>query len=149
MALAAFRAALGECMVVNYVAVLIAAVVGWLVGALWYGALGKRWMAALGWTAADMAGPDGRNRMPVTPMVIAFVCQIVMALMLAGLIAHLGPPDILRGIVSGVLVWFGFVITTIAVNNAFQKRTWMLTAIDGGHWLAVLVIQGIVIGAFG
>jgi hypothetical protein len=54
-----------------------------------------------------------------------------------------------RGVVSGVLVWFGFVITTIAVANAFQQRKPMLTIIDGGHWLAVLVVQGAIIGAFG
>jgi hypothetical protein len=136
-------------MVVNYVAVLVAAIVGWLVGAIWYGALSKQWMAALGWSAADMLGPDGKRALPVKPMVLAFLCQIVMALLLAGLIAHIGPPDILHGIVSGVLVWVGFVITTIAVNNAFQRRPWALTAIDGGHWLAVLVLQGIVLGVFG
>ena len=61
----------------------------------------------------------------------------------------MGPPRIATGIISGVLVWFGFVITTITVNNAFQKRSPMLTVIDGGHWLAVLVVQGLILGLFG
>ena len=47
------------------------------------------------------------------------------------------------------LVWLGFVITTLTVNNAFQRRSPVLTVIDGGHWLAVLIVQGIVVGAFG
>jgi uncharacterized protein DUF1761 len=135
--------------IINYLAVLVAAIAGWLVGAIWYGVLGRPWMAALGWTAADMTSPDGRRRVPVGPMIVAFIAQLIMALMLAGIIGHMGEPNPTIGVVSGVLVWIGFVITTIAVNNAFQKRKAMLTIIDGGHWLAVLVVQGIIIGLFG
>ena len=134
---------------INYLAVLVAAIAGWLVGAVWYGVLGRPWMAAVGWTADDMVGPDGRRYMPVGPMILAFVAQLVMALMLAGLLGHMGPRNVTNGIISGALVWLGFVITTIAVNNAFQKRKPMLTVIDGGHWLAVLVAQGAILGLFG
>ena len=35
---------------INYLAVLIAAVAGWVAGALWYMALAKPWMAAVGTT---------------------------------------------------------------------------------------------------
>ena len=146
----AFGEIWGDSMpIINFLAVLVAGVAGWLVGAAWYGVLGKQWMAALGWTEADMRGPDGKRRMPMTPMIIAFVAQLIMALMLAGIVGHMGPPRIATGIISGVLVWFGFVITTITVNNAFQKRGPMLTVIDGGHWLAVLVVQGLILGLFG
>lgn len=134
---------------VNFIAVIVAAIAGWLVGAAWYGVLGKQWMAALGWSEADCAGPDGKRHMPIGPMLLAFFAQVVMALMLAGVIGHIGPPAPMNGIVSGLLIWLGFVITTISVNNAFQKRKPMLTAIDAGHWLAVLIVQGIVIGLFG
>jgi len=134
---------------INFIAVIAAAVAGWLVGAVWYGVLGKQWMTALGWTEADMTGPDGKRRMPMGPMIIAFVAQIIIALMLSGLVGHIGPVTVERGLVSGVLVWFGFVITTLVVNNAFQKRKLTLSVIDGGHWLAVLLAQGAIIGAFG
>ena len=97
-----------------------------------------------------MVGPDGKRQMPMGPMVLALVANCLMALMLAGLMGHISPrPNIMAGIVSGALVWLGFVVTTGAVNNAFQKRKAMLTLIDSGHWLAVLVVQGIVIGLFG
>jgi hypothetical protein len=35
------------------------------------------------------------------------------------------------------------------VNNAFTGRSLMLTVIDAGHWLGVLVIIGAVIGGLG
>jgi hypothetical protein len=135
---------------INFIAVFVAAIAGWLVGAVWYGVLSKQWLAALNWTEADMRGPDGKRRMPMGPMILAFVAQLVMALMLAGIVGHIGGmANVVTGLVSGVLVWFGFVITTIAVNNAFQRKKAMLTIIDGGHWLAVLVVQGLILGLFG
>jgi Protein of unknown function (DUF1761) len=39
-------------------------------------------------------------------------------------------------------VWFGFVLTTQAVNHGFGRRPLMLLAIDAGHWLVVLLVQG-------
>jgi hypothetical protein len=134
---------------INVVAILVAAVAAWLTGAVWYGVLGRHWLAALGWTEADMIGPDGKRHMPVGPMVLSFVAALVMAVMLSGLMGHVGPLTVRSGVISGALVWLGFVIPTIAVNNAFQKRKAMLTVIDGGHWLLVLIVQGAVLGLMG
>jgi ribosomal protein L3 len=74
-----------------------------------------------------------------------------MAWVLAGMIGHLGPGQVTlrNGIISGLFAWLGFVATTLAVNNAYGRRTVNLTVIDAGHWLAVLLVQGAVIGAFG
>ncbi len=130
----------------NIVAVLAAAIAGWFLGAAWYGILGKYWIKVLGWDEVQI---KGHNKMPLTAMIISFVALLVMAYMLAGIMAHVGPPTIHAGVLSGALVWLGFTITAITVNNAFQMRNPMLTIIDGGHWLAVLVVEGAVIGALG
>lgn len=126
----------------NYLAILVAAVAGFAAGGAWYSLLGKYWMAALGRTAADMKPAPG-------PFIIAGIANIVMAWVLAGVIGHLGQVSLANGIISGALVWLGFVATTLAVNHAFQGAPRRLTLIDGGHWLLVLLIMGGVIGAFG
>jgi hypothetical protein len=51
--------------------------------------------------------------------------------------------------ISPLFMWLGFVITTMAVNNAFGRRKASLAIIDGIHGLGVLVIQGTIIGAIG
>jgi hypothetical protein len=51
--------------------------------------------------------------------------------------------------ISPLFMWLGFVITTMAVNNAFGRRNASLAIIDGIHGLGVLVIQGTIIGAIG
>jgi uncharacterized membrane protein len=132
---------------INYLAVLVAAVAAWVLGMVWYMALSKQWLAALGKTEADMRGPDGKPK-SYAPLVIVFVAELIMAWMLAGLLGHLGAVTVKNGAISGAFCWFGFVLTTIATNYAFHGRKIMLTVIDAGYWLAVLVLMGAIIGAF-
>ena len=126
----------------NYLAVLIAAVGAFVWGAAYYMTLSKQWLAAVG-----IAQP---NR-SAAPFIISFVALVVMAFVLAGSIGHLGPGNvsIKNGMISGIIIWAGFVATTVVVNNAYPGRKYMLSIIDGIHWLGVLVIQGAVIGAMG
>ena len=51
--------------------------------------------------------------------------------------------------IVGAGCWLAFVATTVVVNNAYQGRARLLTIIDCGHWLVVLLLQGLVIGLFG
>ena len=135
---------------ISYLAIVIAAVAAWLAGAGWYMALGKTWMAALGVSPEKMQAvrsePGG-----FLPFIYAFVAELVVAFVLAGLIGHLGPGQVTlrNGIISGAFAWFGFVIPTMLVNNSFARRDWRLMWIDGGHWLLVLVLIGAIIGAMG
>lgn len=133
---------------INYLAVLAAAVAAWVLGAVWYQVLSTQWLAALGKTKADLMGPDGKPKSYV-PFVLVFVAELIMAWMLAGILGHLGAVTVKNGVISGASCWFGFVLTTVAANNAFGGRKVMLTAIDAGHWLAALVLMGAIIGAFG
>ena len=130
---------------VNYVAVIIATLAGFGLGTVWYMVLSKPWMHAVGKTEMDR--PSGPAQF--LPFVIAIVALFVMALMLAGLMGHIGDITVRGGVVSGFFVWLGFVITTMGVNHAFAGAKPMLTLIDGFYWLSVLLIQGAVIGAFG
>jgi hypothetical protein len=133
---------------INYLAVLIAAVAGWLAGAAWYMLLAKPWMAATGMTKDQMEecrkGPGA-----FLPFVYAFLANVVIAWVLAGLVGHLGPVTLRSGVISGLFCWAGFVFTTMLVNNRFAMRSPKLLVIDGGYWLVVLVLSGAIIGALG
>src|SRR6516164_2375130 len=100
---------------INYLAIVSAAVAGFLFGWAWYAALGKAWFAALG-KAPDIKA----TAMPVGPMIVIFIALLVMAWVLAGVMAHLGSITVRTGMISGAFCWLGFVITTLASNYAFQ-----------------------------
>jgi hypothetical protein len=132
---------------VNYLAVLLAAIAAFIFGGLWYGVLGKAWLASLGRDEGAV-----RSGLPMgVRMAVAVAALLVMAYMLAGVIGHLGPGQVTlrNGVIGGFFIWLGFVLTTLIVNYVFQNQRPMLTAIDGGHWLGVLLIEGAVIGAIG
>ena len=133
---------------INYVAILAAAIASFMLGWVWYGMLfQKQWMAALGKTPEECKD----QAMPVGLMAITFLSLVVMALILAGVMGHLGATGFTmkNGVLTGALCWLGFVITTMLVNNGFQGSKTPLTVIDGGHWLAVLVVQGAILGLWG
>ena len=130
----------------NHLSVVAAAVASFIFGGVWYGVLSKQWMAAANVRPEDFQSSKGAAT--AVPYVIAFVAQVVMAYVLAGLIGHLGPGQVTlkNSVISAGIVWAGFVLTTLMVNHAFQGAKKELTLIDGGHWLFVLLIQGAVIG---
>lgn len=134
---------------IDYLAVLAAGAAAWIAGALWYGVLGKQWLAALGKTKAQIMGPGGKPK--PGPFVLSFAADLIIAFVLAGIIGALGAGkvSVAAGVVTATLMWVGFVVTTMAVNNAYAGRKSTLTVIDAGHWLVAMVVAGAVVGAFG
>src|SRR6202451_200120 len=108
---------------ISYLAVIVAAVVAWLVSAGWYMSLGRIYQAALGKTAeeckAEMKKPSS-----LLPFLYAFIGNLVIAWMLAGVLGHLGPGQVTvkNGVICGAFLWFGFILTTMAVNYTFAGR---------------------------
>lgn len=137
----------------NTLAIIVAGVAGWLIGAAWYTALGKTWVAALGTTMERLKVENAGKRAAVkaAPFVVSMIANLVMAFVLAGLIGHLGPGETtpVNGVISAAFVWAGFVLTTVTVNYLYAGRTIRLIAIDSGYWLMALLAQGAIIGAFG
>ena len=132
----------------NLVSVLVAAIGAWLFGAIWYTALAKPWMAAQGWRGREDM-PKKSGAAAVAPFIISFVAELIMAAMLFGVIQHIGEVNVRRALFSAFFIWLGFVATTTTVNYAYPARRPMLTVIDAGHWLGVLLVMALVIGLFG
>lgn len=132
---------------VNLIAVLVAAVASMAIGAAWYSTLAKPWMAAVGFDEETVKKGDN----PII-YVIAVICHFIMAYVLTGVIYHASPGGemtIYTGLLSAFLIWAGFVVTTMIVNHRFQMKSWMLTIIDAGHYLLVMLAQGAILGWFG
>jgi hypothetical protein len=138
----------------NAFVMIAAAVCAWLFGAMYYGTLGKAWVAAQGSTMDEFKARQAANVGKLSaqvPFILAFVSALIIAYVLYGMmkhVAHTGPLTVRNGLISGVFIWFGFMLTSMAVNNAFSGRKPMLTVIDAGHWLGVMLIIGAMLGAF-
>jgi hypothetical protein len=136
---------------VNWISVLVAAIAAWIFGAAYYMSLANQWHAAQGKTLAqckaENAGKSGLEK--TAPFILSFVGEVIMGFTLFGIMVHLNMFTLRAGLISGALCWFGFVLSTMAVNNAYTNRRIMLTVLDSGHWLGVLLIIGGIIGWMG
>jgi hypothetical protein len=136
---------------VNFLSILVAAVAAWIFGAIYYTTLGKVWLAAQGKTpeSCKIENAGKSTAAKIAPFILSFVGAIIMGVVLYGILVHTGKFTLRAGVISGSFCWFGFVLTTVVVNNAYTFRRPMLTAIDSAHWLGVLVIIGGIIGDWG
>src|SRR5262249_13765023 len=131
--------------------ILVAAIAAWIFGGAYYTALSRQWMAAHGKTIeqckAEMAAKSGMAR--GAPFVIVFIADLIIGWVLYGIMTHMGMFTLRAGAISGAFCWFGFVLTTIATNNAFAGRKVMLTVIDSIAWLGAFLIIGAIVGLWG
>lgn len=129
---------------INWLAVIVATVASWALGAVWYMVLARQWLDAIGKTRDQINGKDP------TPYIWSVVVQLVMAVALALLTPKiLGATNVPNGLLAGFVLWLGFVITSMIQSHRYQGAKWSLTIIDGGYLLGVLLVQGLVIGFFG
>ena len=123
------------------VAILAAAVAGWIFGAIWYGALGKAWQRARGLDPESCKG----QKMPLAPMVVSFLAAVVMSAVLFQLLANLGVLGVAPAALAGLTLGVGFLLTSTLVNNMFQQKSFALTVIDSGHWVLAVVVEAVVL----
>jgi len=136
---------------VNWLSIILAAVAAWLVGGIYYSATSKFWLAAQGKTMeqcqAEQAAKSGAAK--VAPFIVVFIAEIIIAWALYGLLVHMNAFTLRGGVISAVLCWFGFVVTTLTSNYAFHGRRTMLSVIDSVAWLGAFVIIGAIVGWMG
>ena len=127
----------------NYVAVVVSGIAYWLLGALWYTVLfGKQWMAF-----ENISGPKAGSSM-VFPFVVTFLLDVLIAFVLAQLCTWRSVNTAARGASLGVLMWIGFVATTMYTNHIYEMRPSGLFLINGGYVLAGLILIGAILGAW-
>ena len=126
----------------SYLAVLIAGVLGFVWGSVYYGVLGKTWMKAARIETANMTAPL---------LITSFICELVIAWGMAGVIGHLGEGQVTlwNGVVTGFFLWLCFMATTTIINQRYEGFGWDLHLIDVAHWLGVALIMGAFIGWWG
>jgi hypothetical protein len=128
---------------VNVWAVLVAAVVYFVLGALWYMALSKPWMAAVGFTREDVEKGSNPAIFGVT-----FVLEAVAVFTLAVLLVNTALVGIGGGASLGALVGIGIWFALMSVTFVYESRRPALFLIDGGYHVLALTVAGAILGAW-
>lgn len=126
---------------VNWLAVIAAALSSFPLGFLWYGPLfGKIWQREAGLSAEQLKS----GNMGVIfggALALALIQSAAFAVLLS---AEPMPEIVLYGLIGGLC----FVATAIAVQNLFERRSWKLTAINGGYNVIAFTVIAAIIGAW-
>jgi len=125
---------------INFWAVLVAAIIKFFIGGLWYSPLlfGERWMREVGLKKEELGSPT-------RPMMIAAGLGLVAALTLAVIIG-LGNLNLSQSIALGCLTSLGLVATQLATNFAFEDRSFKLWAIYAGQYTVEFSVMAAIIG---
>jgi hypothetical protein len=128
----------------NYAAVVLAAIVYWLLGAVWYGVIfSKPWMAL-----EHMSMEQAKSMNPVLPYVITFLLNLLIAYSLAQICIWRNADTMGRGASVGVLLWIGFVGPITFTTYMYEMRPKELFAINQFYPLAGMVVMGAIIGGW-
>jgi hypothetical protein len=128
----------------NFWAVLVGAVVYWLMGAVWYDVLfQKPWLSLEHLSLADAA-----KMSPVLPYVMTLVLNILIAFALAQVCRWRNVKTAAGGALVGLILWVGFVGPITYTTNMYELRPAELFAINYFYPLAGLLVMGAIVGAW-
>jgi hypothetical protein len=127
----------------NYLAILVTAVVIFAIGALWYGLLfGRQWMAAHGYTAEQL---EGMKQGMARTYFLSFLCYAVLAAVMDLLIVRMGIDTAIGGAKLGLVCWLGFVATIGLTANLYSTKTLATYLLDVTYQLVFMVAAGVIL----
>jgi hypothetical protein len=129
---------------VNYLAVLVAAVVVFILGGVWYSpaVFAKKWVALQGKDPSVVTGMAG----PTPAMFIqVFICGLLISWGMAVLLNHFVNLTLTRGVLVAVLAWLSFAAATSYGSYLFSMKPKQLWAIDSGFNLVSFVLAAVIL----
>lgn len=146
-------------MEVNYLAVLVAALVNMALGALWYSPalFGKQWMAIMGYTPEMMKNPDMKkkaNKGYFISFVGALVMYYVLAHVMKSMIAFMAQAGsepvsaVHAGLMGGFWMWLGFVAVVTLDSVLWEGKPWKFWLINNSYRLVTLLIGGVILAVW-
>jgi hypothetical protein len=134
---------------VNFWAILVAAVIAFAGGSLWYSPIlfGKEWMKLTNMTDKDVAAAKAKGGMWKSYLA-QFIASIITFGVLGFIVAAATGVTAADGAFMGFLAWLGFIATDLLGALLWEKKPLRLALIQGSFTLLTLVIGGAIIGAW-
>jgi hypothetical protein len=136
----------------NWLAILVAGVVIFVLGGLWYSPVlfSKRWIALQGRTEEQMRADAAAANMPVMYASV-FLCGLITAAVMALIIGHIANQmdmNAPHGAIIGFTCWLGFAATTSYGSYLFSMKPRQLWLIDSLYNLVSFVLEGIILAVW-
>jgi hypothetical protein len=133
----------------NYLAIVVAALSGFVIGGIWYGPLfGKKWLAATGLTEEEVKNTNFAKVYGIT-----FLMSLITAYVLAHAIKAfaIAVPEVsgfMAGVQGGFWTWLGYMFTVKVTDGLFSKTSFKVVWIDSGYRLVWTVVMAVIIAVW-
>lgn|SRR3989338_7047436 len=138
-------------MAMNYLAILVATIANYVLGALWYGPLfGKIWIKEMGWNEKklkEMQTPQMKRKI-MRSYIGMFITSLIMVGVLAYILSLIGSATILQTMTVASLIWLGFLATTGLGSIFWESKSLRLYTLNAGYQLVGLLIIAAILGAW-
>jgi hypothetical protein len=133
---------------INWLAVAVATLASFALGALWYSLLFKKaWIKGVGMDEAEMKKDVNLGKIFGTCLILTAVMCFGMATLIQGHgMAALF--DWKAGLYHGLFIGLCFVAPSTGINYLYQRKSFTLWAIDAGYQVAFLTLMGAILGAW-
>ena len=127
----------------NWLAVLVATITYFMLGAIWYSKalFGAKWAAAVGMNMNDPDKNKGMAKMMIGTFVLILITCIGLALLVARMDLSVLPSGFKLGLITGIC----FATTAVSISFIYESRPTILYFIDCGYHLAGHLIAAIIL----
>ncbi len=128
---------------VNWLAILVAAVADWILGAVWFTVFASQWRAGLRMAPAELQ--QYMSHPNFWPYLIVLLCSFLIAYALARVVAGSSTQGLFRGITAGILVGLAAAMAMIT-EMVLEIRPSPFVLISAAYPLVGCTLMGIIIG---
>lgn len=130
---------------VNWLAILVASLAYFFLGAIWYSFLfQKPWIRLLKIDVNDAKMKSGVAAIMVGSFIMMFVTSIVLAMFTVAMDFHHWQDGFHLGFMTGL----GIAFTSMAINMLYEKKPVGLYFINGGYQLLGNIIVGVILAVW-
>ncbi len=126
---------------INFVAVIVAAIVNYIMATIWYAGLFRNVWKKL--TGIEDMKPSPLN------MALSFIGSLVLSFVLYHSIvfgnAFFKIAGIKGGLTGGVFGWLGYIAPVTLTAKLHERKPWGLWLLDNAFWLISLLIMGAIL----
>ncbi len=132
-------------MKIKYLAVIVASIVHFMLGGLWYSPLlfANKFVQFINWSPEKLQQVE--NESHAKDMVIAFAMSLILVYILAHFVQYTRATNVMGGIQTAFWLWLGFIVTTHVPTVIFEGRSFGLFLINVSYQLVGCVLAGIIL----
>ena len=133
---------------IKYAAVIVATLVHFILGGLWYSPLlfGNKFLQIIAWTPQQLAAMEAKGA--TKELIVAFITSLILVYILAHFVQYTKATSAMAGIQTGFWLWLGFIATTNIATVLFEQRPLGLFLINVSYQLVACMLAGAILAVW-